>query len=317
MPYVLYPFFIPSSKIPMTTHDPIAHHYLPVFYLNRWRGADGRIVRYYRPHERVVASRIAPSNTGFEARLHTLEGFPPEMQQAIERDYMAAIVDDRAAEAMEVLIAGDGARLTAPLREAWTRFLLSIQLRDPYSLEEIQKSCLAILRTNLSIPDDDEYNAVRKDGDPATLFEFVEQRAPHLLANIGKTFLPGLIDNKKIGTHIMTRMHWGTLDVSAGEFGLLTADRPFLRYEGLASENSRITLPLSPTRMFVAANRPDAVPRIQRTVTMRDFVRRANDDVVRRAVKHVYGDADDQLRFVEKRLIRKGATPLPGVLPGS
>lgn len=60
----------------MPLNAPNKHHYLPVFYLNRWTGEDGRLFRYYRPYQDVVASPITPSNTGFEDGLYTLDGLP-------------------------------------------------------------------------------------------------------------------------------------------------------------------------------------------------------------------------------------------------
>jgi len=296
----------------MTQQDPIDHHYLPIFYLSRWQGPKNQVVRYYRPHDRVIASAISPPNTAFEPRLYTLEGFPKEMQQAIEREYMAPVVDNCAADALEILITRNRAAMTAKVREAWTRFLLSLQLRDPQSLIEIQKYSLAVLRANMSKLDA-EYDATKRTCDPATPYEYVEKHAPHLLENIGKTFLPELIDHKKIGTHIM-RMFWWTLDLSSSKVDLLTADRPVLRYERLAHRDCLITLPLSPSSLFVAANRHDIVDQILRRHTLTDIAKKANSDVVARASKHVYGKTDAHVRFVEKRLVRKGEQPLAGTM---
>ncbi len=39
----------------MNAQEPINHHYLPIFYQQGW-ATDGRVVRYYRPHDAVVAS---------------------------------------------------------------------------------------------------------------------------------------------------------------------------------------------------------------------------------------------------------------------
>ncbi len=47
-------------------NEPDKHHYLPVFYLSRWSQPDGKVIRYYRPHQAVVASPIAPKNTGYD-----------------------------------------------------------------------------------------------------------------------------------------------------------------------------------------------------------------------------------------------------------
>lgn len=292
--------------------DPIDHHYLPIFYLDRWQGPEGNVVRYYRPRDKVIAAGISPRGTAFEPRLYTLEGFPEEMQQAIEREYMAQVVDNYAAEALEILITRNRAAMTIKAREAWTRFLLSLQLRDPQSLIEIQKSSLDVLRANMSRPDA-EYDATKRASDPATPYEYIEKYAPQLLKNIGKTFLPQLIDHEKIGTHIM-RMFWWTLDLSSSKVDLLVADRPVLRYEGLAHPDCLITLPLSPSVLFVAANRPDMVGHILRTHTQTDIVKRANSDLVSRASKHVYGRTAAHIRFVEKRLVKKGELPLAGAL---
>jgi hypothetical protein len=189
---------------------------------------------------------------------------------------------------------------------------MSLQLRDPQSLMEIQKSSLETLRINLSKPDP-EYDASKRESDPATPFEYMEEHAPHVLDNVGKSFLPELINHEKIGTHIM-RMTWWTLDLSPGGVSLLTADRPLLRYEGLAHRNCLITLPLSPSHLFVAANRPDILNEIQRAHSAADVAKKANRDVVVRATKHVYGSDDEHLRLIKRRLVEKGQEPLAGVM---
>jgi hypothetical protein len=296
----------------MVQEDPINHHYLPVFYLSRWQGIDGRVVRYYRPCDRVIASAISPSNTAFEPRLYTLEGFPKKIEQAVEREYMAPVVDDPAAMAFNTLITRNYAVLTAKVCADWTRFLLSLSLRDPQSLVEIQKSHLDVLRANMSRPDA-EYDATKRVCDPATPYEYVEEHAPHLLTNLGKTLLPKLIEHEEICTHIM-RMSWKVIDLSSSKVDLLTADRPVLQYEGLAHQNCLITLPLSPSFLFVAANRQDIFDQILQRHTLTDIAKKANSDVVARAIKYVYGKTNKYLRFVERRLVKKDKQPLPGIM---
>jgi uncharacterized protein DUF4238 len=34
------------------------HHYIPVFYLKQWAGADGRLCQYSRPYNRVKPKRV-------------------------------------------------------------------------------------------------------------------------------------------------------------------------------------------------------------------------------------------------------------------
>jgi hypothetical protein len=118
-------------------NDPICHHYNPQFYLREWAGADGRLVRFYRPYQRVVPAPISPEYTGFEERLYTLEGAADP--QIVETGFFSP-VDNAAAPVLERLILL-GPRLV-PVRDLdnkqrsdWTRFLMSLVSRSPQSLE--------------------------------------------------------------------------------------------------------------------------------------------------------------------------------------
>jgi hypothetical protein len=102
---------------------PINHHYLPVFFLSQWCNAVGKVVRYYRPCKAVVASPIAPENTGYEPGLYTLFGYPPDKAQAIETEFMGPHVDGPASKALKILIAPDFSGMTDEMRVDWTRFL--------------------------------------------------------------------------------------------------------------------------------------------------------------------------------------------------
>jgi hypothetical protein len=77
--------------------EPLDHHHLPIFYLSGWCGPDGKVVRYWRPNGREVqASPTAPKNTGHEPLLYSLDGYPEDQQQVIEKEFFARVVDDPA-----------------------------------------------------------------------------------------------------------------------------------------------------------------------------------------------------------------------------
>ena len=82
-------------------NDPINHHYIPVFYLRQWCDAAGKVTRYYRPNVEVVASLITPENTGYEPHLYTLDGYPADQKQWIEKHYMGPAVDDPASKVLQ------------------------------------------------------------------------------------------------------------------------------------------------------------------------------------------------------------------------
>ena len=69
--------------------------------------------------------------------------------------------------------------------------------------------------------------AIRSSGDPSNFYDWLQENAPHYLENIGKMFLPGLIDSENIGEYLIN-MNWMKLDLSNGKFTLLLGDGPLL-----------------------------------------------------------------------------------------
>src|SRR5262245_57659585 len=110
-------------------NEPVNHHYIPIFYLSRWVGEDGRLCRFSRPNGNVVrAKRVVPKGTGFEPELYTSKGLPPEKAQAMEKHFMAKL-DNMAADALALLEAGlPESEWTSGPRSAWSRFILAQML---------------------------------------------------------------------------------------------------------------------------------------------------------------------------------------------
>jgi hypothetical protein len=279
---------------------PINHHYLPVFYLRQWCNANGKVVRYHRPHKAVVTSPIAPDNTGYEPRLYTLLGYPPEKAQAIETEFMGPHVDEPASRALKILIACDGSRMTEEVRVWWTRFLMAMRLRDPHSLAERSTLARNLLKDELLA--DPQYLALRKETDPPNGYEWLEKEHPRFLENIGKLFLAHFINHQKIGDHIIN-MRWATIDLSTSAVSLLTGDRPFIATHGLADARCVLAFPLSPRFLFIATNDRGRLQQVLAPSRTR-IAKAANANIVEQAIKHVYGNSSSHKEFVEKRLRR-------------
>jgi hypothetical protein len=289
--------------------EPYKHHYLPVFYLTRWAGPDGKLTRYYRPHRDVVASRIAPANTGFEPGLYRLEGYQREVMNAVEKEYMAKVVDEPASRALKVIIDGDYSKMTPELQVVWTRFLMSLIYRTPHMVSYITKEAEANLRNNFQLNPED-YEAARAPTHPPTLLEFVERYTPALFSEAGKSFLPGIIDNPRNGNAIL-QMRWWTwaLDNKYSVPDLLTSDSPLFRSHGLGDERCIIALPISPRRAFFATRNSARLKAVMAHGSAR-VAKELNASTVNQAQKYVFGINDRQLRFVERRLRRVDAPPV-------
>jgi hypothetical protein len=285
--------------------EPYKHHYLPIFYLTQWAGPDGKLTRYYRPHQDVVATPVSPANTGFEPALYRLEGYQPEIMNAVEKEYMAKVVDEPASKALKVIVDGDYSKMTPELQVAWTRFLMSLVYRTPHMVSYITKVAEQNLRNNLqSNPTD--YELARAPTHPPTLLEFVERYTPALFLGAGKSFLPGIIDTPKNGNAIL-KMGWWTwkLDDIRDVHDLLTSDIPLFRSYGLGDERCIIALPISPRRVFFATNDSARLQAVMAHGAAR-VAKELNASMVNQAQKYVFGINDRHLRFVERRLRRVG-----------
>jgi hypothetical protein len=290
--------------------QPISHHFVPVFYLKAWARADGRVTRYYRPQKDVVASAIAPKNTGYEDHLYTLQGVPPDQQAFLETNFFSP-VDSAAAVAHQRLLAGELNDLKPQQRVDWARFMMSMQLRSPFSLGELQRLADYVMRPKLSAHDPD-FSVAMKPGTNQTMYEWMQQHYPDVIAEAHKRFLPGLIDHESLGHHLIN-MFWGTLSCSSAAHSLLTSDRSFIRTRGWKDPNAVLIFPLSPSVLWVATNHPERMSSVVNTPRGK-HVQMINGEIVRCAINFVIGVDASHLRFVERRLRPPDQEPIPGVI---
>ena len=289
--------------------EPIKHHFSPVFYLRGWcDSATGQLIQYSRPYRDVIAEPRSPKATGFEPFLYTMNGVPEHQKQTIEKDYMAAKVDDPAARALRVLLGTNTSALTEELRAAWTRFMLAALHRWPAAVAEIGDTFRGVLRQNLIA--DTSYETTREEDDPATAYEWLEKHHPHLIDDAAKEMVVRATENDRIG-NIIINMQWSTLDMSASRHELLTGDMPYLRYYGLKDPRCTILFPLTPTKLFIATHDRKAEHNINRR-DKTEVVRSVNDEVARIAERFVYGRTTGHLRFVANRLGRRPPSRLLG-----
>ncbi|MEW6230569.1 MAG: DUF4238 domain-containing protein, partial [Bacillota bacterium] len=107
--------------------DPLKHHFLPIFYLERWmRSGDKKLVEYRRAFDgEVRVKSVYPAATGYVHRLYEMKGMAPAVAQEFESTFLAP-VDSGAAQAMQLMLNCEhGDTLSTHHRQAWTQFLLS------------------------------------------------------------------------------------------------------------------------------------------------------------------------------------------------
>lgn len=290
--------------------EPTRHHYVPIFYLKRWAGADGRLCEYSCPYRQTKAKRKHPAATGYVDGLYTVPDLPPEQAQYVEKQFMQKI-DDWAARAVAVMLRGDSksSDIDARMKIGWARFLYSLIIRTPERLQIMQKQSneTSPLESIEKIRDD--YSNLRGPDDPEKFDEYKERLSANPLKVPAQRILTTLLNSKRVILEI-ANMQWTTANVASAKHTMLTSDRPIIMSNGLSQWDAHIAIPLSPQCLFFAV-KTDEMRRQITSMSRDQMVEVANNKVAEQAVRYVYGTDDRQLRFGANRLGKRvPSTPL-------
>jgi hypothetical protein len=153
------------------------HHYIPVFYLKQWAGADGRICEFSKPYDRVKARRVFPHATAYVHGLNRIPGLPPHEADFLE-SYFFKLSDDLAAKALQILLSGARTLKFSPkVKSGWSRFITSLMMRNPEMVERSMLAAKALYeqsRADLQA----SYARHRNPTDPPTYEEYTALHPP-------------------------------------------------------------------------------------------------------------------------------------------
>lgn len=275
------------------------HHYIPVFYLRQWTGADGRLCEFSKPYDRVKPRRVDPDGTAYVRGLNTIPGMAPEDADFLET-YFFKKTDDDAARALRILLAERPWKFTDKERSGWSRFITSLIARNPEEIERLKAAGQALF--DKALPEiEADYAARREPTDPPTYAEYVAIHSPNPRGRAGAILVQGVIDHPMIGTKI-NNMRWMVLHDARPKNLLLTSNRPVVMTNGLDADNSQLILPISPKHVFVATNNPRTENYIRSVMQRKQMIEQINERVARQSQKYVFGFSDAQLLFVSRRL---------------
>lgn len=230
--------------------DRVNHHYLPQFYLRAWAGPDGQVLRYvYLPTGQVHEKPVRPRGTGFERDLDTAppavhwERYDPNI---IETQVMSPI-DNDAALVHTRLLSGNPV-LSKADRTAWALFLTSLVHRHRDGIRDrdaaapaLAAQVLAELLANYE-GDEDRTRVIDALGD-ADLEQVA--RSAHRTVMVQRIRASDAIAG-------IEALAWTVVVIDPFAPPLLTTDRPLLVNLGRGGAPQLMSLPLSPTRLFVA-----------------------------------------------------------------
>lgn len=280
--------------------DPNRHHYIPQFYLRRWANDAGLVSSYSWQGGKLYVGEYSPRSIGAEDGLYALAGVPPETRNAVEREFMGPMIDGPAASALSVLLAEIASPLSIDARMAWVRFLVSLMVRTPIQLETLKADGAAILREQIEARPE-EYERVRGAGDPPSLAEFLQARnLEHVIDNFGTTMLPQLVDIPQMN-HDIARMDWRVQHYRDGPYGFITSDFPICMLPGLAYPDCIISLPLSPTAVFLAGYDAALIDAVTSQPPER-VIDRVNEISAASAQRYVFANSRQYAELIERSL---------------
>jgi hypothetical protein len=290
--------------------EPRDHHFIPAFYLRQWCNptrAD-KLIEYSINHGKLVPKLVGPRATGFQRDLYAFPELPPDLAQLMERTFFNC-ADNVASAALQMLLSGNN-RWTSKTRSGWSRFVIGIYLRHPDAFAEL-RAAAASGEWGSEGDVQRQYELVRRQCDPTTFDEYIAQNPP-LGAKMELALIMQLHNASTIVRHV-NNMAWEVVDVSAASHRLLTSDRPVdLDRLNLRAPGGAIMMPISPSKLFVAFNDPQALLYLRdlNSRRPRDIVGLANRKTIERARRYVWARDSSQQTFITKHM-GKRREPLP------
>jgi hypothetical protein len=270
------------------------HHYIPVFYLKQWAGADGRLCQYSRPYNQVKPKRVHPDGTGYVRGLYAIDDTDPAIVNAVETMFLKPS-DGLAHEALHYLLR-EQPFPKPQMRTSWSRFVLSLMIRYP--------EAVAIMKTQLRANVEKVYLETKKPEDPPSFAEYEASIKTNELARLHGKLIMDLMQDSRMG-RLIFGMHWGVVKFSRHQHTLLTSDRPIASNIFPISAN-HLCLPMSPTGLFFACDTQRAENEF-RQLDPAHIMLTVNNAVASQGHTYVYGTDDTQLRFVANRF---GKSPI-------
>lgn len=261
---------------------PRKHHYLPEWYLSRWKrvwGNEDVTWEFGRvgPQNLLQARYRHPAATGYAIDLYTIPDAPPDRAVQIETEFLQ-VIDDRGAKAVSM---AERNQIASPQdKGALVQFLLSMLHRSPDRIAYLENRLAEQLSSN-------------------PLFEG-QQSSYYRSAALG-VFTDLVQSQIMIDRMMQISVFVITLHESAHD--LLTSDNPLMISNGMAHQDAFVMLPIGPRQIIIMAENAE-IPQHIAGHDGKTLARAINDAVVVQARKLVFGADRKQIRFIDNRLNR-------------
>jgi hypothetical protein len=264
----------------------------------QWANADGKLVEFTRKYNKLIAKPVGPDATGFEIDLYEADDLPPDQRQFLEKVWFNYL-DQTAFEALTDHLSGKPASLWDNEHvNAWSRFIVGVHCRHPHTMPELREAAKAIWAAS-GTAHQSEWEKIKKPDHPATFDEYLATVHPFTSAKARVNMIIKVFDNPQLVGHL-NQMPYAVIDASASSEPFVTSDRP-ISISNLGQKDGIVVLPISPTKLFVAANDEKSLEKIGAQTAL-DLVRRVNSFVVSRARLYVWARDQSLEPFIHARM---------------
>ena len=259
------------------------HHFIPESFLAKWhvpqpdpRFGD-QLVAFTWAQGRLLSRRRRARGLAKLAGLYSLRGVTEDVRNSVERLFFQRI-DNDAAIAHQALIAGDIGAMTDEVGNAWIRFLVSLTIRLPHTVNHYRASAPTALSRQFEGEQPPEFQT------PEFLDWYEATKDDHA-SNITLGAVRKFIEESALH-HDLVGLEWIVRDLSVSNCDLVLGDDPLVRHGSLAQEHL-YALPISPTKLFMAHSNRATLERIVRAPAD-EIVRRTNRDSAMRSQRWLF-----------------------------
>lgn len=261
---------------------PRKHHYLPEWYLSRWKrtwGSEDVIWEFGRvgPQRHLHARYRHPAATGYAIDLYTIPDAPPGQAAQIETEFLQ-VIDDRGAKAVSLVEQNEIASIQD--KGALVQFLLSMLHRSPERIAYLENRLADDLSSN-------------------PLFE--GQESSYYRAAALDVFTD--LVQSQIMIDRMMQLSAFVISLHENAHDLLTSDNPLMISNGMAHRDAFVMIPIGPRKILIMAENVE-IPKHMAGHDGNTLAKAINDAVVVQAKKLVFGADRKQMRFIDNRLNR-------------
>ena len=217
------------------------HHYIPVFYSSEWAGPDGRVCEFSRPYDAVKPKRVHPDGTGYLRGLYTYHAMIPASPNSLSQFFQ--ITDNGAARVLRMFKSGQQIAWTTDTRSAWSRFIISLMLRNPEYVARMAAEVVGFSDPT-STELNDKYQQIRRPDDPETYEDYIAKTghpAGRASAIAMQTIHRQPAHGRPPQPDALERRH-----VQERQAHPLTSDRPIIMTNGIVKPRDHLALPIGP-----------------------------------------------------------------------